>query len=320
MLRIVSLHEEHLDAAAELVSKRYRQLLEQEPHLPSKYEDASMFLPLLQEILSRGGVAALSGGRLVGFLTGWKMPSFRGKRSVYSPEWANGAELEDSARIYEALYGRLAADWVAEKYSAHYISLFPNDIEALRTWHWLGFGMVSVDALRGLESLEGFDADVDIRQAGLQDLEQVLDLQEDLYQYHTEAPIFLLGEKSERSYYEEWLQNPNKVVWLAYWKEEPVALMRLGPADEDVATIILDKKTTSIYAAFTKEKVRREGIATALLAHAIQSAKKAGYERCAVSFEPMNALGKRFWLKTFNPVCLSMVRHIDDRFTNISSE
>jgi GNAT superfamily N-acetyltransferase len=89
--------------------------------------------------------------------------------------------------------------------------------------------------------------------------------------------------------------------------------MRLGPADDDVCTIIVDEKTTSIYAAFAKEEIRRKGIATALLDHALKSAQASGYERCAVSFEPMNLLGTRFWLKYFKTVCISVFRHIDDR-------
>jgi len=100
---------------------------------------------------------------------------------------------------------------------------------------------------------------------------------------------------------------------LAYWKDEPVALMRLGPADDDVCTIIVDEKTTSIYAAFAKEEIRRNGIATALLDRALKFAKASGYERCAVSFEPMNLLGTRLWLRYFKPVCFSVVRYIDDR-------
>ena len=109
------------------------------------------------------------------------------------------------------------------------------------------------------------------------------------------------------------VQNPEKIVWLAYLKEEPVAFMRLGPADNDVCTIIVDEKTTSIYAAFTKEKVRKEGFASALLDHALKSARLSGYERCAVPFEPMNLLGTRFWLKYFKPVCFSVARYIDTR-------
>jgi len=315
MLKVISLQEEHLEDAALLVSNRYRRLCEQEPHLPRCYTETASFMPLLHEILNASGtgVAAMRGDRLVGFLTGWQKSSFRGKRSIYSPEWANAAELDDSPRIYEELYSHLAAAWVADKVVAHYISLFPNDVGALRAWHWMGFGMLSVDAIRGLDPIPGADANVNIRRAGLQDLEQVLELHAGLWQHMKGSPAFLLAEKSERSYFEEWLQNPDKVVWLACLKEEPVAFMRLGPANDDVCKIINDEKTTSIYSAFTSEKIRRAGIATALLDHALKSARASGYQRCAVDFESMNLLGTRFWLKYFKPVCYSFVRYIDER-------
>jgi ribosomal protein S18 acetylase RimI-like enzyme len=317
MLKAISLREEHLEDAALLASNRYRRLCELVPHLPHSYAEVTKLLPLLQKILSASGVgvAVIRGDRLVGFLMGWQMPSFRGKRSTYSPEWANAADLEDSPRIYEEMYSHLAAAWVADQYVAHYISLFPNDVDALRAWHWMGFGMVSVDAIRGLDSIPGADGNVHIRRAELQDLEQVIELHEALWQYMKGTPVFLLTEKRDRSYYEEWLRNPDKVVWLAYWKEELVVFLRMGPADDDVCTIIVDEKTTSIYGAFTKEKIRREGVATALLDHALKSAQASGYERCAVSFEPMNLIGTRFWLKSFKPVCFSVLRHIDDRVT-----
>lgn len=315
MLKVMPFREEYLEDAARLVCKRYRQLREQVPHLPNRYLEVDTILPLLQHILEicSDGVAAIRGNRLVGFLTGWKMPSFRGKRSTYSPEWANAADLDDSARIYEEMYSHLAATWIADQYVAHYISLFPNDVEALRAWHWMGFGMISVDALRGLDAILDQPAKFDIRRAGSQDIQQVIDLQEALRLYMKGAPIFLLSERKDRNYYQEWLGNPDKSVWVAYQDEEPVAFMRLGPADEDVCTIIQDEKTTSIYAAFTKESVRGVGIATSLLDHALKSAQASGYERCAVSFEPMNLLGTRFWMKYFQPVCFSVVRYIDDR-------
>jgi GNAT superfamily N-acetyltransferase len=319
MLKVTALKEEHLEDAAGLVSNRYQRLCEQEPHLPHHYTEVNNLLPLLQNCLSASGngVAAIRGDRLVGFLTGWQMPSFRGKRSTYSPEWANAADLEDSQRIYEEMYSHLAAIWVADNYLAHYISLFPNDVNALRAWYWMGFGMISVDVIRGMDPIQVYDVDVRIRRAELQDLEQVIELHEALWQYMKGTPVFLLTEKRDRSYYEEWLRNPDKVVWLAYWNEEPVAFMRLGPADDEVCTIIYDEKTTSIYAAFTKDKVRGEGIATALLDHALKSARLSGYERCAVPFEPMNLIGTRFWLRYFKPVCFSVLRLIDDRLTEV---
>ncbi|GAH27730.1 unnamed protein product, partial [marine sediment metagenome] len=76
---------------------------------------------------------------------------------------------------------------------------------------------------------------------------------------------------------------------------------------------IVDEKTTSIYGAFTMKNMRGSGIATALLNHALEFARVAEYERCAVDFEPMNLAGSRFWLKHFKPVCLSLFRQIDLR-------
>lgn len=317
MFEVLPLREEHLEDAALLVSHRYQRLLRDIPQLPHSYVEVTKLLPLLQNILNTSGVgvALIRGNRLAGFLTGWQMPSFRGKRSTYSPEWANAADFEDSGRIYQEMYSHLAAAWVEDKSIAHYISLFPNDVDALRAWHWMGFGMVAVDALRSVDSIPCTDVDVHIRRAELQDIQQVMELHEALWQYEKGTPIFLLTSKRDRSYYEEWLQDSNKMVWLAYWKDEPVALMRLGHAADDVCTIIVDEKTTSIYAAFAKEEIRRNGITTALLDHALKFAQASGYERCAVSFEPMNVLGTYFWLKYFKPVCFSVVRHIDDGVT-----
>lgn len=316
MLKTVPLSEEHLEDAARLVSRRYQRLREQEPHLPRRFAEVNTITPLLQDLLGipGAGVAAIRRNRLVGFLTGWHMSSFRGKKSTFSLEWANGADLEESGRIYEEMYSTLAAAW-GDRSSAHYIGLFPNDIQALRAWHWLGFGMIAVDAIRGMEPIGDGKAEVDIRRARPEDIEAVMDLHEALRQYMKGSPTFLLTEKMERNYYEEWLGDPSKVIWLAYLDGEPVAFMRLGPADENACTIIVEKQTTSIYAAFTKEKVRNTGIAIALLNHALKSARESGYGRCAVSFEPMNLLATRFWMKYFKPVCYWVVRHLDERLT-----
>ena len=102
MLQITPLQADHLEDAAALVSSRYRQLRQARPELPARYTRVDTLLPLLQAIwdASGTGVVASRGERLVGFLTAWQMRSFRGERSTYSPEWANGVDLDDSGRIY----------------------------------------------------------------------------------------------------------------------------------------------------------------------------------------------------------------------------
>jgi GNAT superfamily N-acetyltransferase len=315
LYQVIALTEGDLQDAARLVCERYRHLREGEPLLPDRYAEVETILPLLQDLWNASGVgvAAIRHGQLAGFLTGWQMTSFRGKRSTYSPEWANGAFLGDSARIYQAMYSQLATRWLAEGYIAHYISLFPNDVDALKAWHWLGFGMLAADALRGLEPIETPETGLQIRRAGLEDIEAVMELHGALRDYSLSSPIFLLTEKRDRSYFEAWLQDPAKVVWLASREGDPVAMMRLGPADDDVCAIVQDEKTTSIYAAYTQDGHRGTGIGTELLNRALQWAREQNYGRCAVSFEPMNPLGERFWLKHFEPVCLSLLRQVDER-------
>ena len=248
MTETISLKEEHLADAACLVSERYRRLREQVPDLPQRYSDVSSLVPLLQDILQPGipGVAAIQGDCLVGCLTAWQMPPFRGMRSIYSPEWVNAAVLEDSACIYEAMYRRSSGDWLAGKYSAHYLSLFPNDLQGLQQWHWFGFGMFAVDALRPVSAIPARDTGVIIRRTGLQDIEAVMALQDALWEYLKNPPIFILSDRYDRDYYEEWLQNPEKVVWLACSPDEALACTRVGSAAEDVCTIIVDEGTTSV--------------------------------------------------------------------------
>lgn len=314
MLEITSLEEEHLEEAASLVSRRYAGLREVEPRLPRHLSETSRLLPLLRGILAASGhgVAARQGPRLVGFLTGWQMDSFRGRRSIYSPEWANAARQGDSQYIYEEMYGRVAADWVGSGCLAHYLSLLPSDRGALEALRGLGFGMLAIDALRGLDALPAARAEVDIRRAEMEDLDAVLALDEGLWRHMRSTPSFQPVERRGRNHYEKWLENPERVIWLAGWGGEPAAFMSLGPANEDVCTIIRDPGTTSIYGAYTREGVRGLGIATALLTHALRWARSAGYERCAVDWESMNLEGRRFWLRHFRPVCYSLLRRIDE--------
>jgi GNAT superfamily N-acetyltransferase len=319
LVNISPLRERHLEDAAVLVSRRYARLREQEPLLPARYTKVSEILPLLNRIFASTdhGVAAFRAGRLVGFLTGWVLPSFRGQRSTISPEWANAAELEDSQLIYEEMYSHIAANWVADRYVAHYITVFSNDNEATKAFSWMGFGMAAVDAVRNLAIMPSINQDIESRIADIEDIDDVMALDKALQEYMSGTPSFLLMERKSRNHYVEWILDPRKHIWLAHYDDEPIAFMSLGPANEDTCTIIIDEKTTSIFGAFTKESMRGKGVASTLLNQALELARAEEYERCAVDFEPMNLAGTRFWMRHFTPVCLSFFRQIDHRVTDL---
>jgi GNAT superfamily N-acetyltransferase len=315
MPEIVPFRREHLEDAAVLWVSRYRAQRVCTPHLPSQYQDANAVLPLLEDLASQApGVVALGGDHVVGFLLGFLLDTFRGKRSTYSPEWANAADPEEGREIYREMYAGLSARWVADGRFTHVISLLAHDRETLDALHWLGFGMAAVDATRGLLLARGATADVAIRRAQLEDVEQVMALEEALQRHLAAAPVLLpLIGKHGAAFHERWLADPNNALWLACQGGEAVGYMRLGPASPDACHIIRDDGTASITGAFTKVSVRGQGIGTALLNHAVHWARSVGYERCAVDFEPQNISGGRFWLKHFQPVCYSVIRHVDER-------
>jgi len=314
---VVPLRKEHLEDAAVLASRRYKEFREQVSLLPPRYAEARTLLPLLQEIVGTGpGVAAIRQGRLVGFLTGWLIPSFRGRRAALSPEWGNAVEEENGRRIYEEMYTHLSAAWAAEGYLTHLIGSLANDDDGIETWHWLGFGMIATDALRSLHPIQGPAVEVNIRRGRREDIAEAMALIEALRRHSASAPTFLIHtDQQDRSYYEAWFADPANAFWLAHGGTNAMAFMQQGPANRDTCTIIRDEKTTSITGAYTEEDLRSRGIATALLNRSLEWARSAGYERCAVDFEPMNPLATRFWLRYFQPVCYTQVRHVDKRRT-----
>jgi GNAT superfamily N-acetyltransferase len=235
---------------------------------------------------------------------------------VFSPEWANAVDTENNRRIYEEMYTHLSASWAEGGYLTHLIGTLADDSDGIDVWHWLGFGMIAADALRGLQPVQGPASDVSVRRGGQGDIEAAMALTRALQRHMASAPTFLAhSEQHDRRYHEEWLANPANALWLAYDGTEAVAFMKQGPANVDACTIVRDEKTTSIVGAFTKEGMRGRGIASALLNRSLEWARDAGYERCAVDFEPMNPLATLSWLRHFQPVCYTLVRQVDESGT-----
>ena len=318
-IEILPLEEKHLADTAALACARYRALRERQPLMPSRFQDPDTILPLLRDLAGRvPGVVAVRGGRIAGFLVAYQLPDFRGKRSVYAPEWANGAEMDDSRRIYEALYAGLSARWVAARYCTHLLSIVANDEDGIEGWRWLGFGLLGADGVRDLRPVSGGAVGGDLRRAGPDDIQQVTALFGALRRHMAAAPTFLhQGDADGSEEDEKWLADPAHAMWLAYEGTEAVACMGQGPANPQASELINDKGTTSIICAYTRGTRRGKGIATALLNQVLSWARGEGYERCAVDWEPMNVLATRFWTRHFQPVSYALVRHVDERFAQL---
>lgn len=308
-LQITALNDSHLEDAAGLVCTRYQELRQQEPLLPARYEHPGEFLPKLRQLAgSAPGVAAMRSGKLVGFIAGYLIPEFLGVRAAYSPEWAHAVGLEDGRRIYEELYAHLSNIWVDKACLTHAFTLFGNDRVGLEALQWLSFGYAGVDAVREVTGVESKPDVCEIRRAKNQDSVTVAELISKLERHLASAPVFWPHELGETL---EWLRDPANAMFLAEREGVALGCLGIGPANPEACTIIRDAGTASIISAYTQEAERGSGVATALLEQALSWARQQGYVRCAVDFEAMNYLARRFWTKWFRPVCYSLVRSIN---------
>ncbi|MBN1642230.1 MAG: GNAT family N-acetyltransferase [Anaerolineae bacterium] len=313
-IQVVPFVDDHLPGATALACARYRALCALVPALPPRYGDPAVVLPMLHELARDApGVAAMRDGQFVGYVLWLPTLARGGLRTAYSPEWANGAAAEQSARVYEEMYATIAAWWVGEGRLFHLVGLLAHDDAAIAAWHRLGFGMLAADAARDLTPMVDVGANVAIRRASSADQESCAALDRALQQYLASAPTYLFIEDPELGPARV-LGGPAHAVWLAEREGEPVAYLRIGPASEDACTIIRDPGTASITGAYTCPDARREGVGAALLDRALAWAREAGYVRCTVDWEPMNVLGARFWLRAFQPAVYTLARQIDARF------
>lgn len=333
-MQIVPLQPSHCAEAAALVAARVRDLRRQLPALPAQYEQGDTILPLLAELAARApGVAAMGRGRLIGFLTAMSLPSFKGHRTAFSPEWANAAAddaEEDAAAIYQALYAALAPAWLANGCYIHALKILAHDRRGLDGLYWQGFGLNNVDAVRDVSPVDtpsGSEgrvvaADVgssqrvpvEIRQATADDIDIVAALGESLQRHLAAPPVYLpLLHLDSRADYLHWLAQPGHVQWLALRDGAAVAELRLEPANHTASAIAADALSTFITGAYTVPAARKGGLAAALLAHAVDDARARGRVRIVTDFESANIPAAAFWMRHFHPIAFSVVRYVDER-------
>jgi len=309
-IKLSPIHEGKVDELSSLVVNRFREEQKHVPILRSSFERDRTFLPKLRELVKEApNVAAYQDGHPVGFLTGFVIPSWRGKRSAYCPEWAHAAIGENRKEVYQLMYAELSKRWVANRCNTHLITHYAHDGEIIEAYSWFGFGMASVDAIRDLSPLKDINSDIEIKKATIDDLESVTSLSHQFNLYMADAPIFLVFP--EESNVANQLSDTSKASWIAFKDGKAVSYMTVGPANKhEVAFVVQDESIASIYGAFTEDSFRGQGIGKALLNKSIEWASSMGYENMTVDFEPENINGGRFWLKHFKPICYSQVRNV----------
>ena len=84
--------------------------------------------------------------------------------------------------------------------------------------------------------------------------------------------------------------------------------MRFDAYDFDSVAIVESEVAIAITGAYIRPAYRGQRAAAALLDAALRDYQARGLRYCAVNFESFNPAATAFWMKYFEPVCLSVVR------------
>ncbi len=304
---------QYLPAAAKLFLLNFRRLRQSVPTLPAALEDEGLIAGKISRLLeAHPGVVALEEGQLVGYLTYMVLDDFRGagRRAAYCPEWGHAAAAPFQAQAYRRMYREAAAQWAAQGCQVHAITLLADDQESLQTWFWNGFGMLVVDAVRPMTPLEPEPKTLlRIRQAGAADAPALAALDVEHCHYYTQSPVFMaLRESQTANEFAEFLEQPDNSAWLALDGDLPVGFLRLNGYEFDAADAIACTETIFINGAFLQPGYRGRGASSAMLQAALQHHARLGKTCCAVDFEAFNPDAATFWMRYFQPACLSLMR------------
>jgi GNAT superfamily N-acetyltransferase len=310
---IVPFDAGHVPAAAALAATAVARLRRRVPALPAGWTEPEVVVRVLAGIVERGtGLAVVDDGELLAFQAGTVIDGHGGKWS-YTPDVGHAAPVDSSGRMRERLYSGLADTWVRGACPEHVVSVLADDGEAMATFARLGFGHVVVDLVRDLSPVRTGDLPegVVVRRAVSRDAGALVNLDAGLRRHLQRTPVFLrMGPAATLEVQRRHVEDVAQATFVAQREAQLVAYLRIGPCATDVATIVRDPGTASITAAFTEPGVRGGGVATALLAAAVDWAGAAGYQRCAVDHESANREAGRFWARHCTPVVLSMGRRL----------
>ena len=237
---------------------------------------------------------------------------FHKEMTAFCPIIGHAAKQTHRRQIFEKLYQALSKKLVFNGILNHVFTYFAHDRDLKETVFELGFGMIVMDAFRGLNTFPSDDSEVKIVQAGLNHLDIVKAIGEASHGYYLKAPLFLTREKQSREYYRNLLNDEDSAIFLAFSNNEPVGFMSIRKNEELDAITLCDSNTGLIdqIGAYIKPTYRGHGIGRALLLECIQWCQRHNIHQIHVDFESANLLARPFWLKYFTVAMHSVKRTI----------
>jgi ribosomal protein S18 acetylase RimI-like enzyme len=208
------------------------------------------------------------------------------------------------------MYRAAAEQWAAASCQVHAVTLLAHDRAAEEVWFWNGFGLTVVDAVRPMRPLGvAYSTDLHIRKATRDDAHALAELDAEHWTHYTRSPIFMpphAGRDAAENV--EFLSRSKNSIWLALDGDVPAGFIRYEGYDFDGVAIVESDDAVAITGAYVRPAYRGRHAATALLDAALRDYQARGLKSCAVNFESFNPEAASFWMKYFEPVCVSVMR------------
>lgn len=333
-IEIVPFRDTHLEEAAALLALRHQGDHVLEPALPERFTQAAAARTAVEATWHKpnaSGVVAMYEGRMIGYLIGVPQINQVWGRSVWVYLAGHAVDRTYGSEVYRDLYAALSPSWVALGCYAHYALIPASDQPALDAWFALSFGKEQAHGIRetvGASSLAPpVDPSLEIRRAGLADLEASLELDEIIPRHQSCAPVYApywFGEytpfadkEAIRQETSEILQDENTKFWLALRNGRLVGyqlFMPTFPHYDRIDNLMVPEQCSFLAIAATREEEQGRGVGRALTAHGLAAAQTDGYTHCITDWRVTNLLSSRFWPRQgFRPVAYRLSRRLDER-------
>ena len=306
---IVELADEHLDAAAELLTARHEAQRRVQPGLDPAYEAPAAARSEIQSVRGRdgaSGIVAVAGDRTVGFLVGAPLDESWGPNVRVLPE------------LIRDLYAA-AERWFAEGRTSHYAMVPATDPELVDAWFRLGFGHQHVHAIRETPDpgANGGAPGIEIRRARREDIEALAALDRALPQHQVLSPVFsrlpLPSLEESRAEWENDFDDARFTTFVAERGGEVVG-SAVGCAIELSSThtsLALPRGSAFLAFAAVFPEQRGGGAGRALGEQVLAWARDAGHAHVVTDWRMTNLMSSRTWPRLgFRPTFYRLFRAI----------
>ncbi len=306
-------------AAFALFCQAYAGARRAQPLLPPLAGDHETYLQRCVERAFMGtGVVAWQGDAIAGFMTAGSPFVVRGLPAVLVPEYGHAVVRGAAPVLYGLLHAALAERWVREGVQLHLIGNFAVDGDTTAALHELGFGAIVAECLRDVSAPV---TDPRVEPTGVhveaigpeEPWDDLIPLASEHATYYRRSPIFLVKDEDVHAVAADLEEHRRAGDHLFVHRSggAPLAYLIVGRCrGGSEGRLLAGTNTAQVRSAYAVPALRRRGIGTVLLHHAVTWAREAGFERLFVEHETANLEGSSFWQRHFSRFLVFSMRYV----------